>query len=450
MRIGTAVKMTVRNLRIREDTAKYLRNLDPNSAFYDPKTRSMRDDPTPHIPKAEKSYAGDNFIRGGGGTTDMANSQLFAWNAYNHGKDSAHLQANPTAVAIAQKAHKEGAQRRKVGKQRKILDRYGGGEHLMGSSALVQAADAQLQEQEGEAGNGTTQARGSGSGSAVAAAVAGKKGLALPRELLRGVTEGYVEYARDGRVIKGQEKMVTRSKYENGAYDVLTNNHTEVWGSYFDKSTMQWGYGCCHSTVNSSYCTGKAGRIAKAASEQVLPIREMLPPKSVTNALGKGGELRDSEKNPLAAMKSLYGEADTNEAKKFDPDRLKAALAREDARLVREKEKEGKSSSSKSKKGRGSKKKSKRKRSKRSKSDNEDGESGSDGYGGENDYSGDSGESDDDNGRSTKAKRKYNSLEDVDTTAEDMEAYRMKRRREDDPSLDDSKLGDDGLLPLNQ
>ncbi len=38
-------RTTVRNLRIREDTAKYLYNLDPNSAYYDPKTRSMRDNP---------------------------------------------------------------------------------------------------------------------------------------------------------------------------------------------------------------------------------------------------------------------------------------------------------------------------------------------------------------------------------------------------------------------
>lgn len=30
---------SVRNLRIREDTAKYLLNLDMNSAYYDPKTR---------------------------------------------------------------------------------------------------------------------------------------------------------------------------------------------------------------------------------------------------------------------------------------------------------------------------------------------------------------------------------------------------------------------------
>jgi len=34
--------------RIREDTAKYLRNLDTNSAYYDPKTRSMRENPTPN------------------------------------------------------------------------------------------------------------------------------------------------------------------------------------------------------------------------------------------------------------------------------------------------------------------------------------------------------------------------------------------------------------------
>jgi pre-mRNA-processing factor SLU7 len=38
-------RMTVRNLRIREDTAKYLMNLDLDSAYYDPKTRSMRDNP---------------------------------------------------------------------------------------------------------------------------------------------------------------------------------------------------------------------------------------------------------------------------------------------------------------------------------------------------------------------------------------------------------------------
>jgi len=44
-KLDTKTRITVRNLRIREDTAKYLINLDPSSAYYDPKTRSMRDNP---------------------------------------------------------------------------------------------------------------------------------------------------------------------------------------------------------------------------------------------------------------------------------------------------------------------------------------------------------------------------------------------------------------------
>jgi pre-mRNA-processing factor SLU7 len=38
-------RVTVKNLRIREDTAKYLLNLDVDSSHYDPKTRSMRENP---------------------------------------------------------------------------------------------------------------------------------------------------------------------------------------------------------------------------------------------------------------------------------------------------------------------------------------------------------------------------------------------------------------------
>ena len=57
--------MNLRNLRIREDTAKYLLNLDVNSAYYDPKTRSMREDPLPDADANEKFYCvcsySDNF-----------------------------------------------------------------------------------------------------------------------------------------------------------------------------------------------------------------------------------------------------------------------------------------------------------------------------------------------------------------------------------------------------
>ena len=48
-KLDTKTRITVRNLRIREDTAKYLVNLDPDSAYYDPKTRSMRDTPLNNV-----------------------------------------------------------------------------------------------------------------------------------------------------------------------------------------------------------------------------------------------------------------------------------------------------------------------------------------------------------------------------------------------------------------
>ena len=47
------VRTDVRNLRQREDTAKYLRNLDPNSGHYDGKSRIMKDNPNPHLPESQ-------------------------------------------------------------------------------------------------------------------------------------------------------------------------------------------------------------------------------------------------------------------------------------------------------------------------------------------------------------------------------------------------------------
>ena len=76
--------ITVCNLRIQSDIAKYLRNLDPNSTYYDSKTRAMREKPYANTEKnpEEVSYLGDNFIRCTGDTCSMAQTQLFAWDAY--------------------------------------------------------------------------------------------------------------------------------------------------------------------------------------------------------------------------------------------------------------------------------------------------------------------------------------------------------------------------------
>ncbi len=50
-------------------------------------------------------------------------------------------------------------------------------------------------------------------------------------------SEHYVEYSEDGRVIKGQEKAIPRTKYVE---DALENNHKGIWGSYFDLASGRW------------------------------------------------------------------------------------------------------------------------------------------------------------------------------------------------------------------
>jgi pre-mRNA-processing factor SLU7 len=72
-------------------------------------------------------------------------------------------------------------------------------------------------------------------------------------------------------VIKGAPKAIVRSKYEE---DIYHNNHSSIFGSFYDTRTRRWGYRCCHSTEKMSYCLGLEG---KAGNE------------AVTSAMGKCG-----------------------------------------------------------------------------------------------------------------------------------------------------------------
>lgn len=101
-KVDNKQRITVRNLRIREDTAKYLINLDLQSAYYDPKTRAMRENPLPHHSKDGVTYAGENFVRYTGDVTKVNQAQVFAWQAAEKGIDI-HLQALPTKAAMIQK-----------------------------------------------------------------------------------------------------------------------------------------------------------------------------------------------------------------------------------------------------------------------------------------------------------------------------------------------------------
>ncbi|RKP05039.1 Pre-mRNA splicing Prp18-interacting factor, partial [Thamnocephalis sphaerospora] len=186
---------------IREDTAKYLMNLDPDSAYYDPKTRAMRGNPNQG--KENAVYQGDNAVRYSGDATKIARLQLFAWDAQEKGAGT-HLQANPTQGELMHRQFAKKKEELQGNTREKILERYGGVEHLD----------------------------------------------APPKELLLAQSENYVEYSRAGQVIRGQEKAAPRSKYEE---DVFVNSHTTVWGSYWEEG--RWGYKCCRSFLKNAYCT---------------------------------------------------------------------------------------------------------------------------------------------------------------------------------------------------
>uniref|UniRef100_A0A1B6E267 Pre-mRNA-splicing factor SLU7 n=1 Tax=Clastoptera arizonana TaxID=38151 RepID=A0A1B6E267_9HEMI len=290
-KVDSKQRITVRNLRIREDTAKYLRNLDPTSAYYDPKTRSMRDDPHEGTAKQgeDADYAGENFVRFTGDTRQHAKAQLFAWDAYEKGVD-VHLLAEPTKLELLQKEYEGKKEEFKKQGQKDVVEKYGGEEHLK----------------------------------------------APPRQLLLAQTEDYVEYSRYGKVVKGQEKSIIRSNYEE---DVFPNNHTSVWGSYWNNFT--WGYKCCHSLIKGSYCTGEAGKAA--AEMSALTTENKLKPESSScseeSSTSSSDEESDHEKKSRKQKKKNKKKKRKQKQKEkknqikinvLNEDKLKAALLNED------------------------------------------------------------------------------------------------------------------------
>jgi pre-mRNA-processing factor SLU7 len=73
---------------------------------------------------------------------------------------------------------------------------------------------------------------------------------------------------------------------------VYVNNHTSVWGSWYDAGSSTWGYVCCHSAVHISYCTGEAGNQAAAVSSAQNLLAGGPPPEDSTSKLsaGAGGD----------------------------------------------------------------------------------------------------------------------------------------------------------------
>ncbi|EOA12047.1 hypothetical protein CARUB_v10007970mg [Capsella rubella] len=266
---------TVRNLRIREDTAKYLLNLDVNSAYYDPKTRSMREDPLPNADPNEKFYAGDNQYRMTGQALDFKKLNVHAWESFEKGQAEINMQAAPSQAELLFKNYKAAKEKLKKQMKETIMEKYG---------------NAASKEE-------------------------------IPRELLLGQSEREVEYDRCGRVIKGMESSVPKSKYEE---DVYINNHTSVWGSWW--KDHQWGYKCCQQTIKNSYCTGVAGIEAVKEADDLMK----------TNIERKANSYEMS--GPVTEKRLATWGSETQEDLVLDKKKLAEALKKEDERKREEKD----------------------------------------------------------------------------------------------------------------
>ncbi|KAF1625845.1 UNVERIFIED_CONTAM: Pre-mRNA-splicing factor SLU7, partial [Eudyptes robustus] len=286
--MDSRTRITVRNLRIREDTAKYLYNLDPNGPYYDPKSRSMRENPFAGRPGKEQEaakFAGENFVRYTGEVVDANKAQVFAWGAKRQGID-VHALAEPTKLEQLRKEYEKESSGTKDETKQKLLEKYGGEEHLK----------------------------------------------APPKELLLAQTENYVEYNRKGKVIKGIERAAIKSKYEE---DVHPGNHTSVFGSWY--KNRKWGYKCCHSTIKNSYCLGEQG----IELEQQLPSDQM---ERRINAFKKTGDTEKKvEKDKQERKKDKKAEKkDEEEGKKKDKEVKKAIkkLKKQKLEAIRENKEE--------------------------------------------------------------------------------------------------------------
>lgn len=353
-KVDSKQRITVRNLRIREDTAKYLRNLDPNSAYYDPKTRSMRDNPYTGTER-EVDYKGENFVRFSGDTQQHANAQLFAWEAHEKGVD-VHLLAEPTKLELLKQEYDKKRDELKDKARDSIIECYGGEEHLK----------------------------------------------ALPKSLLLAQTEHYVEYSRYGKIIKGQDRQVIRSKYEE---DIYPNNHMSVWGSYWQDG--KWGYKCCYSFIKNSYCTGESG---KRAAEAINDSSTLDKVPSVRNEMEETNSKLDNtvvNDNRSSSSESSSEDEDTGKTKT---------------------EKQSKAAKRKLKK-------QKRKESRKNKKQNEEKQN--------EDKLKEALRKEEENARKmekllkmSERKRPYNSMyETKELTTEEIEAYQMKRKRDEDPMV---------------
>ena len=192
-----------KSLHVGADYSKYLINLALNSAYYDGKSRSMRENPNPGSQEIH-SFKGDNYIRNTGDTLKLIELENFVKEANEKNKDlNLNNIAMPSQAELFHKYLNNTKERFRTNVLKKILSKYGGEEHLE-----------------------------------------------IPEDVKHLLSGGPdLDYVEDNQLARTMVKSIYPE-------DVFVNNHSSVWGSFYHDK-FGWGYKCCLSFEKSSWCKGE-------------------------------------------------------------------------------------------------------------------------------------------------------------------------------------------------
>lgn len=198
------------SIRQEQDKAKYLENLDENGPVYDGKSRAMNGNPNPQLDPEQQEFKGDNYHRFTGDTMNLLAQEKFTWDHVKKNKSELNSVAMPTLTEMLFRKSQAQSDITKGKLYEEIQQRYGGDTHF------------------------------------------------APRiEDLISSKEHYVEYDQFGNALtQSQGVKQGKSKY---AEDIYPQDHTSVWGSWWNKE-LGWGFACCHGTDRNAICLGDKGK----------------------------------------------------------------------------------------------------------------------------------------------------------------------------------------------
>ena len=200
---------TSKSLHVGGDYSKYLFNLALNSAYYDAKSRSMREDPNPGSLDLH-SFKGDNYIRNTGDTVKLVQLESFIREANEKNKDlNLNNVAMPSQAELFHKYVNDTKGNFRSNVLKKIISKYGGEEHLKVPDNILPDKDNDQQQ--------------------------------------------FDDNVNDDNF--NINKARVKSVYTE---DVYLNNHCSVWGSFYNDN-FGWGFKCCLSFDKNSWCKGEEG-----------------------------------------------------------------------------------------------------------------------------------------------------------------------------------------------